>query len=307
MDLEPILIVGTGAMACLFAARIAPHAEVTILGTWQEGLAALQKHGIRLIEADGAEETFSVRATSDPNSCEVHRYALVLVKSWQTERAASQLAVCLAPDGVALTLQNGIGNLEKLIDTLGGERAALGTTTTGATLLGPGYVRVGGVGPTHVANHPRLEWLIHLLREAEFEVEIAEDLESLVWGKLAVNAAINPLTALLEVPNGELLERPHARELMKAAAEETAAVAAARNIQLPYEDPAALVEDVARRTASNRSSMLQDITRGAPTEIDAISGAIFHEGDRLKIPTPVNWTLWHLIRARVPYPQRDDA
>jgi 2-dehydropantoate 2-reductase len=148
-----------------------------------------------------------------------------------------------------------------------------------------------------MAVHPRLGWLIELLRKAGYEVEVAEDIESLIWGKLAINAGINPLTALLRMPNGELLARPHTQALMKAAAEETALVAAAKGVELPYAEPGNAVAEVARRTANNRSSMLQDVSRNAPTEIDAICGAVVKEGERLGIPTPVNWTLWYLVRS----------
>lgn len=285
-------------MAGLFGARLAPHAEVTLLGTWQAGLAALRRDGIRL-QLNGQEIKQRVRVSNDPAECAGAQQALVLVKSWQTGRAARMLAECLAPEGVALTLQNGLGNIEQLQQVLGERRAAQGVTTTGATLLGPGRVRAGGRGPTHVAPHPGLETLVDLLQSAGFEVHVARDLESLVWGKLAINAGINPLTALLEVPNGELLERPAARELMGEAARETAAVAQARGVALPYADPTQAVEQVAERTASNLSSMLQDVQRGAPTEVDAISGAVSELGQDSGVATPVNRTLWKLVRAKV--------
>jgi 2-dehydropantoate 2-reductase len=86
---------------------------------------------------------------------------------------------------------------------------------------------------------------------------------------------------------------------MHAAALETAQVAEAQGIKLPYDDPAQEVEGVARRTAENDSSMLQDIRRGAPTEVDAINGAVVREGERLGVPTPVNRSLWDLVRAKV--------
>lgn len=293
-----VLIVGTGAMACLFGARLAPLTAVTMLGTWPEGLAALSRQGIRL-EAGGMEEVHRVRATSNPADCRGASFALVLVKSWQTDRAARMLSACLAPDGVALTLQNGLGNLGTLEASLSRERATLGVTTTGATLLGPGRVRAGGSGPTHLARHPRLGPGLALLQHAGFALEIADDVESLLWGKLVVNTAINPLTALLRVPNGRLLELAGARDAMREAALETAIVARSAGIRLPYLDPAAQAEDVARRTADNRSSMLQDIQRRAPTEIDAINGAVADEGDRRGVPTPVNRTLWRLVRAAV--------
>lgn len=292
-----LLIVGTGAMACLFAARLAPHTQVHMLGTWAQGLAALEAAGV-VLEEEGRTRTFPVRVHREPEACRGARYALVLVKSWQTARAGQQLKGCLAGDGIALTLQNGLGNLETLQDALGSQRAALGVTTTGATLLGPGRVRPGGKGPTYILDLEPLDPLVRLLEKGGFEVQRAHDLEALVWGKLAVNAGINPLTALLGVPNGELLERPDARQLMIGAAQETAEVARAKGVNLRG-DMAKVVCDVASRTATNLSSMLQDVRRGAPTEIDAICGAVVKEGGAMGIPTPLNETLWHLVRALV--------
>ncbi len=317
-----ILIVGTGALATLFAARLtrAGH-HPTLLGTWPEGLNALRRGGARLVDSNGNEQAFSVRATADPADCCGAKYALVLVKSWQTERAARQLAECLATDGLAVTLQNGLGNREILAKHLDNpitmestesienkkdsvnsvvkkpSRVALGTTTTGATLLGPGLVKAGGEGVISIEAHPALGPLEEALESANFKVEIVKDAASLVWGKLVINAAINPLTALLRVPNGELLERPAAHALMRALAEEAAAVASAEKVKLAFSDPAAVAEQVARRTATNHSSMLQDVRRGAPTEIDAICGAITRAGWQHNLPTPINQTCWQLVRA----------
>lgn len=300
-DRFPLLIVGTGAMACLFGTRLSPFARVTMLGTWREGLEALQGGGIRL-EDDGIASAPPLKATSDPAECVGARHALVLVKSWQTARAARQLQQCLAPDGVALTLQNGLGNRERLIQALGPDRVAQGVTTWGVTLLGPGHARVGGEGLTTLAAHPRLAPLIRLLRQAGFAVEEVADVEGLVWGKVVVNAAINPITALLRVPNGGLLspERSGAWQVASEAAAEAAAVAAARGMQLPFAEPTAYVAEVARRTAANHSSMLQDVERGRPTEIDAICGEIIAEGERLGVETPVNRVLRDLVRSLAP-------
>jgi len=293
-----LLLVGTGALASLFGARLAAAGvAVTMLGSWPDGLAALREHGVRLAEADGSERAWPVRAVADPTECRGIPYALVLVKAWQTGRAAQQLAACLPADGLALTLQNGWGNRETLAQALGPQRVALGTTTLGATLLAPGVVRAGGQGPVTLGSHPRVGPLAGLLAEAGFDVRMAEDVAGLAWGKLVINAAINPLTALLRVPNGELLTRPEARELMGLAAAEAAAVGIAQGLRLPFTDPVAAAEDVARRTAANHSSMYQDVQRGRPTEIDAICGAVVQAGQRLGVPTPFNRTLWLLVRA----------
>jgi 2-dehydropantoate 2-reductase len=295
-----ILVVGTGALAVLFAARLssAGH-QVTLLGTWRDGLIALARNGARFVDESGNEQRFSVRSTDDPQDCQNAKYAIVLVKSWQTGRAACQLEDCLAEDGLALTLQNGLGNREVLVNKLGENRVVLGTTTTGGTLLGPGLVKPGGEGILSVESHPALSPLEMALRSAGFKLEIIKDVRSLVWGKLIINSAINPLTAILRVSNGELLNRPSARALMHALAEETAAVAAAKKIKLPFGDPVAKVEEVAHKTASNHSSMLQDILRGAPTEIDAICGAVTRVGLQNNIPTPINQVCLQLVQALV--------
>jgi 2-dehydropantoate 2-reductase len=298
---EPVLVLGTGAMACLFAARLAASGlPVTMLGSWVEGLQALEQAGVCVVQADGQEQAYPVRAINDVRDCSGSRFALVLVKSWQTRRAAQQLAACLRTDGLALTLQNGLGNYEQLAGVLGRERVALGVTTAGATLLGPGRVRPVGEPVVTLSAHPRLRALAELLEAASFQIDNVADAIGLLWGKLLINAAINPLTALLGVLNGELLERQPARALMQSIAGETAAVAEAQGIRLPYPDPASAVETVARRTAPNRSSMLQDVLRHAPTEIDAICGAIVRAGEQSGAPTPINRTLYQLVKALEP-------
>jgi 2-dehydropantoate 2-reductase len=290
-------ILGTGAMACLFGARLAAVADVTLVGTWAEGLAAIEEHGLVVAEgpgeSSGDSSTASVRAARLGAEVTPADLVLVLVKAWQTESAAGHLDSLLTPAGVALTLQNGIGNLEKL-----GPRAHLGVTTQGATLLGPGRVRPGGAGPTHIAGP---EWVVALFQRAGFEAHQAgaAQVDGLVWGKLVVNCGINALTALLRVPNGELLARPDAALLMERAASECAQVAQAKHIQLPFTNPVSRVREVAQKTAVNRSSMFQDILRGAPTEIEAINGAVTREGERLGVPTPVNEILWRLVKALV--------
>ena len=146
-------------------------------------------------------------------------------------------------------------------------------------------------------NHPRLSPLESMVRAAGFEVQVVENAQSLVWGKLVINAAINPLTALLRVPNGELLQLPAARLLMADLAKEAAAVAKAQGVSLPFDDPAEAAENVARRTAANHSSMLQDVLREAPTEINAICGAIVSRGEEMGLSTPVNLTMVRLLEA----------
>ena len=294
----PILLVGTGAMASLFAALLAAKGlKVRLLGTWKENIKVLNEVGVKFIDQEENEFIYPVEATSDPEKCYGSRFAIVLVKSYQTTYAAKRLVKCLEPDGLALTLQNGLSNREILADALGEQRVISGATTLGATLIGPGIVRMGGTGGISIGYHKNVKLPADLLRQAGFEVEVVGDTRSLVWGKLVINAAINPLTALLGVKNGELLENPNSRKLMRLITIESAGVAAALEIKLPYPDPVETVESVAQRTASNYSSMYIDMGRGSLTEIDAINGAIVRAGEAIGAPTDKNRMLWLLVRA----------
>ncbi len=197
---QDIFLVGTGALATFFAARLgeAGH-SVSMLGTWKQGLQALRENGARIVDADGNERAYKVHATDDPHEVSGAKFAIVLVKSWQTERAAHQLKLSLADDGHALTLQNGLGNRETLTRDLGSGRVSLGVTTTGATLVGPGLVRTGGDGIISIEQNQALGPLEAALRSSNFNLQIVDDAQSLIWGKLVINAAINPLTALLRM------------------------------------------------------------------------------------------------------------
>jgi 2-dehydropantoate 2-reductase len=298
MDEFDVLIVGTGAMACLFAARLsAAKLSVMMLGTWVEGLQALRSQGVHVINDEGEEQVYFVKVSDDPKACEGAKLILVMVKAWQTEQVGQRLLQCITPNALVLTLQNGDGNYEKLSRLLGVNRVAVGATTVGATLLGPATVRPAGDGVITLGIHGQLKPMADLLGKAGFIVETVPDISSVQWGKLVINAAINPLTALLRVQNGELLKRASARSVMTSAAREAAAVAIAKGVHLPYPDPVLAAEAIARRTAINYSSMLQDILRGAQTEIDFINGAVVQEGEKKGVPVVVNRTLWLLIKA----------
>jgi 2-dehydropantoate 2-reductase len=192
--------------------------------------------------------------------------------------------------------------LALLVQAVGAERATQGVTAQGANFIGLGAIRHAGTGLTYIAVLPEraglIEMSIDLLNRTGIETHATDSADSLVWGKLAVNAGLNPLTALLELPNGALLTEPRRQRFMIAAAREVEAVAAAQGIRLPYPDVVAQVQEVARVTGENISSMLQDIRRQVRTEIDAICGAVVQYGERLKIPTPVNAALFNLIRAK---------
>lgn len=293
-----ITIIGTGAMALYFGSRLAAAGErVRFLGSWQEGIDAINRKGICVVN-DAGKNYYPAQASVDPGKFPATQLAMVLVKSWQTERAASLLTEVLHQDGIVLTLQNGLGNAEILTAALGEDQVAQGVTTYGATVLGPGIVRPGGEGVISVQQHPRLASLVQILRKCDLEVQEVADITSILWSKLVINVAINPLTGILSVKNGNLLDNPAAKKIMGMSAREAAEVASGLGIKLNFKDPVRQAERVAAATAENLSSMLQDIQRNAPTEIDSLCGSVVRSGRMVDLPTPVNEILMLLIQAK---------
>ena len=294
-----IAIIGTGALACLFGARLSPHADVFMLGSWMLGIESINDRGIRVEDAYHIENV-SVQAYLRSDTIPKADYILILVKSWQTVEAGSAALEIVGDEGFVITLQNGLGNFEKLSRCLGEDRVVAGVTTQGAELLGPGHVRYAGGGNTYLGRNTykgdHLAKLITVFELASFPIVVTDDLQGLIWGKLAVSSGINAITALLRVRNGEILSNSKSEQLMIAAATETAEVAVAKGINIPY-DVSEQVREVAALTSENRSSMLQDILRGAPTEIDSINCAVAKIGKSLGVPVPVNTILCKLVRA----------
>ncbi len=291
-----VTILGTGAMACLIGARLSSSTEVVLLGTWLDAIQAIRRYGIRIRYDDGIKSV-PVLATDSPQACRDSDLVIVLVKSQQTRSAAERARDILKPGGLALTLQNGLGNCDALSGVFGSERSAAGVTTLGAYVESPGAIRFGGEGVIWLERHPRIQPANDLFCQAGFEVGITDDLSSLQWGKLVVNSGMNPLTALLRVPNGRLADHPALRSLYLDVIAETAAVAKASGIALPYADPAKMALEVATRTAGNRSSMLQDVENGRELEIEAITGAILQTAEQAGVDAPLNRMLYRLLKA----------
>lgn len=289
-------------MGSLFGGYLSAVATVTMVGHWTEQIQTVQQEGLLIHHASGTPSHFFPNITDTPSALPPVDLALILVKSHQTAAIADEVAHALSPDGIAITLQNGVGNAEILAQAIGPDRVAQGITAQGATMLEPGKIRHAGAGLTHITVLPtqatRSEQAIDLLNQADIETHATASAEPLIWGKLAVNAGLNPLTALLEIRNGELLTEPRRLHYMVAAAREIEAVATVLGIHLPYPDVAAHVQEVAHITGENISSMLQDMRRRVPTEIEAICGAVVQHGRTLNIPTPVNAALYHLIRTK---------
>ncbi|MFC1859030.1 ketopantoate reductase family protein [Thermodesulfobacteriota bacterium] len=293
------LVVGPGAMGCLFAARLKKAGyEVVLLDYNKERAQQINHQGIEVEGVTGKYTekvlTMAERLPAAPD------FVLICVKAYKTRESALSIKPWLGKETSVVTLQNGVGNMDILKEIFGSERVYGGVTAEGATLLGPGKIIHAGqgetiIGPGGERNGPA-EKIISALNQAGFKARSVDNVEDLIWGKLIINVGINALTALTRLKNGRLPELDGTRTIMEEAVTEAVSVAKGKNIQLPYPDPITRVQEVCQATAGNIASMLQDVLKERLTEIDFINGAIVREGKSLGIPTPVNLTLTCLVR-----------
>jgi 2-dehydropantoate 2-reductase len=302
-----VTVIGPGAIGCLLAAYLgAAGEEVWLLDYRPERAVMLREKGIDVVTENGGFHT-PINATANPAEICPAEMLLLCVKAGDTEAASARLKGILSRKSHFLTLQNGLGNVEKLAELFGRERVFAGVTSHGATLLGVGHVVHAGYGEiwlgadAEAASNPagikNLRKLAAVLTRAGLQAQVADDIESIIWRKLLVNVGINALTAILGVSNGELLSNPQWLELMTRVVAEAVEVAHLCGINLEATDEIERVKNVCRSTAANMSSMLQDVKRQKKTEINHINGAVVRMAARHGVTAPVNEVLTTLVRS----------
>jgi len=295
-----IVIVGPGAIGCLYAAFLSKQAEVWLLDKNEHRAKAITQTGIKLEGISGKWQA-KVKATADPKDIQEADLIVICVKSYDTKAAIKNAKSLMGEKTMALTLQNGVGNVEIIGEVVGHDKVIGGVSNHGATLLGPGYIRHAGKGETVIGRIDgktpvQLRKIREVFNKAKLEMKISRDIKALIWSKLIINVGINALASITRLNNGRLTEYEGTRQILRSAVTEAIKVAKRKRIKLIYDDPLAKVEAVCEATAGNVCSMLQDIRKEKKTEIDFINGVIIRQAQSLGIPVPVNSALTDLIK-----------
>ena len=312
MAASGVLVAGAGAVGSVFGALLSrAGAPVTLLGR-EAHVRAVAERGLAVDGLFGAHRVPMAASVSDVARLTGPYDAILLsVKSWDTRSVVPLVAPLLAPDGVMICLQNGLGNVEAAAAVVGASRVLGARVIFGAEVPEPGRVRVtvyadpvlvGAPDPTdRVLDGAARHWAARF-DAAGIPSRHTERLTAELWAKLFYNAALNPLGALLGVPYGRLAETDDTRAVMDAVIDEAFGVARAAGVALAWGTPMEYRQTFYGRlvpsTADHRSSMLQDLERGRPTEIDAINGYVASRAATGGMAAPVNATLTRLIRAR---------
>jgi 2-dehydropantoate 2-reductase len=297
-----VAVIGCGAMGSLFCAHLARLADVEVWGydVRADHVAAMTAGGIRVTGA--ASFTAHPNASTDPHRIPPCDYGIVAVKSTATATAIEAAAHLFADDAAVCSIQNGLGNEELIAQHV--PHVIRGCTLPAGRLLGPGMVHYDFAGDTSIgpfepapAPFERIETLAGLLTTAGLPTAALPDARPAQWTKTIFNAATNAVGALTGLPHGDVVLGPDTGPLVRDLVTEGLQVAAACGITLDA-DPLELLERSARAAPAHRSSMLQDIEAGRPTEVDVINGALVLHGHQAGLDTPRHRALWLLVKAR---------
>jgi len=296
-----VLILGAGAMGCLYGAALhRAGCEVVLVDVNQPHIDAINAHGLEL-ETRAGLERLPIPARRPEEISEPVDLAVVFTKTFHTDQALAGIGAAIGPETWLLSLQNGLGNDRRLAKHTAEDRILIGSSSLPSDLVGPGKVRSHGDGgsklyPAFGADPAFARQVCERLGQGGLPAELEPEIHVAIWSKAIFNATMNPLCALTRRTPGFLGAHAESRAMITAAVDEGVAVANASGIAVPGQPIHDLTEVSMTDHANHEASMLQDVKAGRRTEVDAINGAIVEAGRAAGVATPVLETLWRLVK-----------
>lgn len=303
-------VMGAGALGCYFGGRLAQAGFETALVARGPHLEALKRDGLFIESPLGDAHIENVTATDDPADIGPVETILFLVKLYDTESAARQMAPLIGPDTSVLSFQNGIEGWERIGEIVGMERVIAGTAFIPADIRAPGIVRHNGpfarltIGEFTGEVTQRCTSLRDAFTGAGVEITVVDDIQIRIWEKFIVLSALSAITTLTRLPLGAILNDPLCTDLFTAAIMETYMVGKAAHPDLPETSVETALERVHGFPKHMRASMLDDLERGKKLELDDLSGAVVRLGEKYGVETPVHRTT---LQALHPYIDGESA
>jgi 2-dehydropantoate 2-reductase len=315
MSDAPILIAGAGAIGSIVGGmlHLAGH-DVTLLGR-RPHMEAIARGGLRITGLLGERTINGIKVVDAPSQLDRQFDAILCAaKSYDTESIADVLAGKLSADGVIVSLQNGLGNIELLSERFGARRVLGARVIFGAEIPTPGHSHLTvfaqplAIGPSpaihreHTATlAKRARGLASMIDAAGIPTVAVDDIMPVIWTKLLYNAALNPLGALLRLHYGALAGDPDLRPILDSAIEEAFTVAHTLSVALPFANAEAyrqlFYDQLIPSTFDHRPTMMHDLHVRGRTEIGTLNGKIVELADRLGLDAPTNRMLTRMIRA----------
>jgi len=298
-----VAVLGAGAVGCYFGGMLArAGAPVTLIGR-PAHVAAFQLEGL-LLDTLQFKARVPVDASTDASAVAGAALVLVCVKSGDTDAAAKSVAPHLAPGATIVSLQNGVDNAARMRQLVDAEVLAA-VVYVGCQMAGPGHVRHTGRGDLVIGGRAgadegarRAASVAAVFERAGVPCKVSSNVDGELWTKLIINCAYNAACALSRLQYGPMVASAWARELMAQVVDEAVTVARAEGVALDTDGLLERVLSIGAAMPAQLSSTAQDIGLGKATEIDALNGYVARRGAELGVPTPVNRTLYALVKLR---------
>ena len=298
---KPIVIMGAGSLGSLYGGILAEAGQdVILIRRSREYVEAIRERGLRISGLRG-DRIIKAKVETDPERVGQADLILFTAKSFHTEQAAKDSLAMVGPQTTLLSLQNGVGHIETIANIVGREKVLGGLSTHNAVYVEPGHIRHAMDGLTTIGEldgsvTERVTRISQTLNDAQIKTETSDNILGGLWTKLLICVSAITLNGMLDLPGSMMIEIPELRDVIMKAAQEVIDVARAQGIKLTVDDPMSWLIHIERNHKAGKSSMRQDLEKGARTEIDAFSGFILGEGRRLGIPTPYNEVLVGIIK-----------
>jgi len=285
-------MIGSGAMGSFYGGLLSRAGfDVTLIDLRTDHVDLIERNGL-IVEGVRGRHVIRVPARTDHAGLPPADFAIIFTDANATREAARTAAQVLTTEGFALTLQNGIGNVEALVDELGAARVVAGVTMNSGALPEAGRTTYTNAGMTSIGEldgriTPRIEELARMFNSAGIETKVIADPMAEIWTKFVLNCAVNALTAITGLRSGEIYRTPEVSALQDRVIDEILAVIERKGVRLTEPDPRKKIKDHCR-VRYNRPSMMQHIEQGRRTEIDALNGALVREAKALGLAVPYN-------------------
>jgi 2-dehydropantoate 2-reductase len=289
-----VAVMGAGAVGCYYGGMLARAGHDVTLIARPQHVEAIESDGLRM-QTQSFDEHVRLSASTDARAVQKADLILFCVKSTDTESAGAQMRPYLGDQALVLTLQNGVDNADRLRTVLPPQQVAAAVVYVATEMAGPGHVRHHGRGELVIEPSASSEAVARALIAAGVPTEVSDNVRGALWMKLVINCAYNALSAIPQLPYGDIVKSEGIPDVMRDVVNECLAVAKAEGVQLPG-DAHATVHKLVESMPGQYSSTAQDLARSKRTEIDHLNGLVVRRGEALGIATPVNRVLWSLVK-----------
>ncbi len=296
-----IAVLGAGAMGMLIGGMLSTANEVTLVDINKQVIDKINADGIIIHEKDGTTKTVKPYATDDTQNMEPVDLVIVFVKSMFSKSALTTNKALIGPNTYLMTLQNGCGHEDTLLEFANEEHVVIGTTQHNSSIKDIGQVNHGGAGFTYMGsisgNAEKLQKIADAFNSAGLQAGVDSNIKKLIWGKMFTNVSASALTAVLKCPLGFIAESEYAWGICETLVNEAIDVANSEGIEFDRAKEIAAVKTVCENAPNGYTSIYADIMAKRTTEVDTISGSVVKIGERNGVQVKTHKTIVEIIHA----------